>query len=562
MYGGEKITAYIAAICAAKDVRYAVICPGSRSAPLTLAFARQEGVTCLPVVDERSAGYIALGIAQQTELPVALICTSGTAALNFSPAVAEAFYQKVPLLVFTADRPAEWIGQQDGQAVMQQDLYRSHVCRSYHFSGEAYHEDDLWYAQRCVNEAIDTSIEQQGPVHLNVAFREPLYDIPPADTAHLRVIRSTVSDIYPVNSEPVMAAAKLAAGYKKICIVLGQMRWDDELEHLMEKMEEFPNVVVVKESLCNLNVPGAVSNAGECVCCVEEAHAPDLIISMGGPVVSKRFKQWLRSIKAEHWHIAQDDTYIDTFKNLTRQVKCNFYTFIFSLSVALKKSGVASPYRDAWKQLSAQVRKKTDGYSASAPFSDWAAFDWIYRRLPDQAQLQLGNSTAVRYGQIFAHHQPHLLTYANRGTSGIDGSLSTAVGAAMTTDQPVVAILGDLAFQYDANALWNEHVPPRLKVIVINNSGGNIFRLIDGSSGVAELEKYFETRMSHSFEHLSRHFGAKYFRADSAEALEQHWDSFLRKRDRVSILEIVTDPVTSQQVFKEFYGSLMTGQSK
>lgn len=331
MFNGEKCTPYLAAIAEAKNIQYAVVCPGSRSAPLALAFARQHGIECIPVVDERSAAYIALGIAQQTELPVILICTSGTAALNFSPAIAEAYHQKIPLLVLTADRPAEWIGQQDGQAIQQADVYRNFILRSYSVNGETYHPDDLWHSQRVMNEAIDVALENNGPVHINISFREPLYQLPELDQTKLRIIRSTVSDIHPVHSDPVLAATGLAAGHKKLCIVLGQMPYDEEQEYLLRKIETYSNVVIIKESLCNLELREAVLNANECLPAIPDDFVPDLVVSMGGGIISKKLKQFFRKHRVEHWHVAIDKTYTDTFQNLTRHIQCNNYTFLSPL---------------------------------------------------------------------------------------------------------------------------------------------------------------------------------------------------------------------------------------
>lgn len=558
MFEGEKITAYLAAIAAAKDIRHAVICPGSRSAPLTLAFARQAEITCIPVADERSAGFVALGIAQQTELPVVVICTSGTASLNLAPAIAEAYYQKVPLVILTADRPEEWIDQQDGQAMRQRELYRNFIHRSYHIRGEAWHEDDLWYAQRSLNEAIDIAADQSGPVHVNVAFREPLYQVPAVQPERLRVVRSTGHEVYPVNAEPVQAAAKLAAGYRRILIVAGMLPWDAELEDVLHKLEEYPNVVIVKESVCNLDLDHAITNANECLVNPAAELKPELIISLGGPVVSRRLKQFLRSSGAEHWHITTGNTYMDTFRRLHRLIECHPYTFFFSLAVALRKSATGSDFRHHWKQQSQRMKEQVEQYSLTTPFTDWYAYRYIFSHLPANVQLQLANSTPVRYGQLFAHLQPpETLVYSNRGVSGIDGSISTAVGASLVSEQTVLTIIGDLSFQYDMNAWWNKHLSGNLKVVVINNAGGNIFRLIEGPSSVPELEEFFEMRMQHSFEHLARHFQLDYFRADREELLASAWKHFMESDSgRPAVLEIVTDPVRSAEVFKAFYTSL------
>lgn len=553
MYQGEKCTPYLSAIAAAKNIPFAVICSGSRSAPLTLAFLNQNEIECIPVVDERSAGYIALGISQQTELPTILICTSGTAALNFSPSVAEAYYQKIPLLILTADRPLEWIDQLDGQAIKQQGIFEQFSLKSYHLTGEIYHEDDLWYAQRVMNEAIDIALENNGPVHINISFREPLYQLPELDSSKLKIIRSTISEIHPVNSDPILAATALAASFRKILIILGQGNWEEEEEYLLKKIQKYPNVVIVHESLCNIELENSILNVNECLVNYKSELIPELIINMGGNIVSKRLKQFLRNSNAELWNVSMDKTYTDTYKKLSRHIQCNNYTFLFSMGLGLKRTEVKSDFYHIWKTHSENIQSKTDAYFQKIPFSDMKAYHFIFNNLPETFLLQLGNSTPVRYGQIFYYLYSGINTYSNRGTSGIDGIVSTAVGACYASEQPVLVIVGDLSFQYDINALWNKQLSPELKIIVINNSGGNIFRLLEGSSQSQYLEEFFEMRIEHYFKNICEHFNVAYYKAESDEELKLNWKKFIEISDKASVLEIKTDPVLSEKVFKEFY---------
>ncbi len=546
-FNGQKSTPFIADILHQQGVEQVVICPGSRNAPLTLAFARHGKFKCLSIVDERSAGYFALGLAQTTGVPVVIVCTSGTATLNLAPAIAEAFHQQIPLIVLTADRPESWIKQQDGQAIDQKNIYANIIAKSYHLRGELYCTDDLWHTEKVTNEAIHIAVAQSRPVHINLSFAESLY-ADGFERVNARKIENYIAltDFY---DWPVILKEK-----KNILILVGQYVGHEKMPRLAKELNEFPNVVMVAENLSNVPLDMAISNATEVICKANEKLKPDVIIYLGGPIVSKQLKRHIASLHVPVVRVQMNDEEVDTFQSNVAVVRQSIFDAFTTLIDYFQKNKTPSTFSADWKLASENAKKLRNEYLEQIPFCDLKVFDWISKKLPPSLVLHLGNSTPVRYAQIFNDNYPESCYFlSNRGTSGIDGSTSTAVGFAYSTGALNLLITGDLAFQYDSNAFFNKHMRGNLKVIIINNSGGNIFRVIDGPREQKECGDFFETSTEHEFSNLAKHFELNYFSAKDEKELSEVWDSFMKGANRPSILEIFTDPEMSANAFKDFY---------
>lgn len=554
-FKGQKSTPYIVDILHQHGVEDVIICPGSRNAPLTLAFTRHGGFNCLSIIDERSAGYFALGLAQSTKTPVAIVCTSGTATLNFAPAIAEAFHQQIPLIVLTADRPESWINQQDGQAIDQKNLYANIIAKSYHLKGELYCADDLWHSEKVTNEAIHIAVAQSRPVHINVSFAESLY----ADNFE-KVSARKIEHYYPPASFNNWSASDwsiLLKDKKNIMLIFGQYEGHESLPQLTYDLSKHSNIVIVAENLANIPAEFYISNATEAVCKASEAMKPDVIIYAGGALVSKQLKRYIASLKVPVIRIQRNFEEVDTFQNNVAVIQITLLEGLHSLVDYLDDMNISSSFSSIWRSVSEQAKKLRDEFLNQTPFCDLKVFEWISKRLPSDSQVHLGNSTPVRYTQLFNDHYSESCTfYSNRGTSGIDGSVSTAVGFSYSSRATNVLITGDLAFQYDANAFFNKYTKGNLKVIVINNSGGNIFRIIDGPREQKERSEFFETSTTHEFSHLAKHFDLNYFSAKNETELSEVWSSFIKLTNRPSVLEIFTDAEISANTFKEFYKNL------
>jgi 2-succinyl-5-enolpyruvyl-6-hydroxy-3-cyclohexene-1-carboxylate synthase len=562
---------HIAQIVSAHGIREAIICPGSRSAPLTLAFARHPEISCKSIIDERSAGFIALGLAQQLKRTVALICTSGSAGLNFAPAIAEAFYQQVPLLVFTADRPPEWINQRDGQTIMQTGMFGPHVLGSYQLPVEHDNEPSQWQLQRMVNEAILLSRGPvAGPVHINVPLREPLYD-EKAGFKYNEQVRVIHKENVMPRIEPMQAEKWRARwhAYEKKLVVAGAGFPDELLEQGIRHFLPASCSVFLADIVSNLRQPQSIRNWDMVIAGQDEKTLkklqPELLVTFGLATVSKNLKLFLRKYKPkEHWHIQSHGPAADPFLSLSEIIPADTLDFFSSLmqeerhKAAIKKH---DEYLRDWKEAGDKAQQQTSALftacEVKSSFNEFLAVKEVLSRLPEKSRLQVANSMPVRYVSYLGLSQKHISIHANRGTSGIDGCLSTAVGAALATKEITTLITGDLAFFYDRNALWNHVVPANLRIVIMNNEGGGIFRLIEGPSSLPELEEYFETTHSMNAKKTAEDHGMQYFFCDNNNSLREILPAFF-KGGKASILEIKTDKIHNQQFFSEFRNCINT----
>ncbi len=560
----------LAAICAQKGVRNFIISPGSRSAPLTVAFARQPELQCRMVMDERAAAFIALGLAQQTGQPVGLVCTSGTAGLNYAPAVTEAFYQHIPLLIFTADRPPEWIDQQDGQTIRQTNLYGSHIRASFQLPVDYSHPDAQWHLERLISEAINTTRwPVPGPVQVNVPLREPLYPPPGAvvqPQPERKIIQlQSVEATLPASTWDDLLAGWQRAGRK--LVVAGLHPYNSQLTAALSAIQQNPEVAVIGDLTANIHQAGSRLHLwdmalGTKSSAILEALAPELLVTFGGQVVSKYLKLFLRKYKPrQHWHIDPAGQAIDTFQSLTRVIPTEASYFFAQLSRQAQFQAAASPvntYLDVWLKQEAKAQKQLTTFLAEAPFGEFQAVHQVMQTLPEPSRLQLGNSMPVRYANFIGLAGRDIRVNANRGTSGIDGTVSTTVGAALATDQMTTLITGDLAFFYDRNALWHNNVPKNLRLVILNNHGGGIFKLIDGPNNLPdpELTTYFETPHPLNAKNTAADHNCAYYHCTNADDLQQHLPAFFTPGTRAAILEIETDRTINTEVFQKFKAML------
>jgi 2-succinyl-5-enolpyruvyl-6-hydroxy-3-cyclohexene-1-carboxylate synthase len=556
MSTNKPIVHELAKICAVKGVTHAVISSGSRNAPIVIAFDAQKKVKCVSIIDERSAGFFALGIAQQTGKPVALICTSGSAVLNYAPAIAEAYYQKVPLLVLTADRPTEWIDQDDGQTINQPFIFKSYIKASFSLPVEGAHADDIWYAQRVASEAFNMATEKdnEGPVHINIPLREPLYvESDKADSSSRIIEVAKISRSLSEESGKEITAIWKSA--KKKMIICGLHKPDKKLNSLLSALAKDPSTVVITETTSNMfdekficNVDGYFESLNESE---KKSLQPEVLITFGGPVTTKKFKAYLRKYKPlHHWHISSSASHIDTYQSLTKVISSEAEE-VFALLARQKGTG---NYGTAVNKIAKSSLSKLDKYNKQIPFSDLKVFETIWKHLPEDSNVQLGNSTPIRYANLLnAMPGSGINYYSNRGVSGIDGSLSTASGAAFATNRITTLIVGDLGFMYDMNGLWNKNLPSNLRIIVINNGGGGIFRIID-SKETPLLEDYFEATHNLRIEPFAKAFGIPYYGAYDEESTRQGLSALYQsKTKKPVILEILTPRKTNAEVLLGYF---------
>jgi 2-succinyl-5-enolpyruvyl-6-hydroxy-3-cyclohexene-1-carboxylate synthase len=539
-------------ICMAKGISHIVISPGSRNAPLTIGFANNPNFTCYSIADERCAGFFALGIAQQIDKPVALLCTSGSALLNYYPAVAEAFYSQIPLVVISADRPLNKIDIGDGQTIRQRNVFENHSLFNANLTEEISEENDF-----LINIAINKAYTQKGPTHINVPFEEPLYEtvrkisVDPTISAFAKVYKN-------ISIEDIIALTNIWNATKKKLILVGVNEPNEIDEEILNALANDPSVMVMTETTSNLHHPMFLNNIDTIITPFKErdfkAFQPEILITFGGLIVSKRIKTFLRNYKPEHhWHIDPLRAY-DTFGSLPHHFDTNpndFFTQILPFT---------KPVKSDYAQIAQKVKMKREvmhqKYFAEVPFSDLKAFGQIIPQLPKNCMLQISNSAAIRYAQLFDIDES-IAVYCNRGTSGIDGSTSTAVGAAVVSEKQTVLITGDVGFLYDSNALWNNYIPKNFKIILINNSGGGIFRILPGHSENKIFETFFETTHCFTAEHLAKMYGFDYYIAKDEDTLNIGMESILKNNLKPAILEVFTPQKENDRILNNYFKALV-----
>ncbi|MGV8092747.1 MAG: 2-succinyl-5-enolpyruvyl-6-hydroxy-3-cyclohexene-1-carboxylic-acid synthase [Mangrovibacterium sp.] len=555
MISTKKHIRQLASVLLARGIDDIIISPGSRNGPLIHTFAGSGRFQCRNIVDERSAAYFALGLAQNKQKPVVLVCTSGTAALNYGPGVAEAFYLNVPLIVLTADRPSWWIDQAESQCIRQDHIFREFTKKEVTLpAGES--EDELWFAGRLVNECLNVAVSgTKGPVHINIPLDEPLHDLLDEELPAVQVIEAAPSQSV-LSEEELDGLTSVFNQAGQVLILAGQQFPDAELENLLAELSAKSGAVVLKEHLANFNHQQFCGSIDLMMPALKEDHAedfcPELLISFGGQFVSKSLKQFLRRNKPyDHWHLTMSNEHFDTYQSLTRVINQNTTLFFKQLlnRVVVKDKD----YLRRWKEKEKQVNGRRNEFMARTEFCDLKVFHLINKAIPENSVLHLGNSSPVRYALIGDAVQG-VLYLGNRGTAGIDGPLSTTVGFASASEKLNTVILGDLSFFYDSNGLWNNYVGQNLRVIVINNRGGNIFSMIKGPEKSPAFEEHFFTENQIRAEGIAKTFGLDYYQAQNEEELEAALHNFYPPRQKqAALLEIFTNAETNSRIFRELF---------
>ncbi len=543
------------ALCAHYGIKHVVCSPGSRNAPLVIAFDQDTRFETHVIHDERSAGFVALGMAIELKEPVAVCCTSGSAVANYFPAVTEAFYQCVPLVVISADRPKEWINHGDGQTIMQEGIFGKHVKAELtvpEFIEDSDHTGFIEELSRVMN--LCTS-NWSGPVHFNCPLSEPLYD-----TERIEAVRFDIPD----KEAKRTALSDFDKEYivdnwsrkKKKLILCGQINETRNLGFLLSEIAEDSSVAVVVENTSNLVNKRFIHCIDRTLVSMDEseieAFQPDLLITIGGAVISKKIKAFLRKTKGlEHWKIGEEFPEMDTYRALSRSFRMAPHTFLKELGM-LDLMRHNSTFGNKWKQRDLQIADALPAFLLGVDHSDLKTFEVVLDSIPEGAYLHMSNSSVVRYCQLF-DPIPSIKYFSNRGTSGIDGSTSTAVGVATASEEKLnVLITGDVSFFYDSNGLWNNAFPQNLKIVVVNNGGGGIFRIIDGPSTSDQLERYFEARHHFSIEQMAKTFGLTYTYANSEASVEEKLRQLLLS-PKAQILEVDTRDVSNEEHLLKFF---------
>lgn len=563
----------IVSLCEAWGIKDIVISPGSRNAPLIISFTENQFFNCYSIVDERCAAFFALGMALQQRKAAALVCTSGSALLNYYPAIAEAYYSNIPLVVISADRPPYKIDIGDGQTIRQENVFDNHIAYSANLKLDVSHSKERIERYKAeldmhsqseiatvnkseIGHALKLAFSQKLPVHINVPFEEPLYDTTPVERINEILSENSRNDGVKSLDIEFFKSQWNSSGRK---MVLVGVNYPNEIDHeLLEILANDSSVIVFTETTSNLYHPNFFPSIDSIVFPIEKSSKPqeqfrklqpDILFTFGGMVVSKKVKAFLRLYKPKHhWHIGEQRAF-DTFFTLTKHVKTSPRNFLSQLLSDNKN--VKSDYLANWSAVRSSYEKKRTEYLSKIPFSDFLVFGNLIKTIPKGYQVHLANSSTVRYAQLF-DMDPTLEVYCNRGTSGIEGSTSTAIGASIYNDNPTLLISGDLGFLYDSNALWNNYSRNDFRILLVNNSGGGIFRILPGREETNSFKTFFETRHDLSAKKIAELYKLEYSSAENEQALKVELKRFYEPSNKPKILEVFTPAEVNDAILLDY----------
>ena len=551
MYSDKENVNILTSLLVAHGVRDIVVCPGSRNAPLVHNFNECPDITCFSATDERSAGFLALGLRQQTGIPVAVCVTSGSALLNVLPAVAEATYQQQGIIVISADRPEAWIGQLDGQTVPQPGILGTFSAKSVSLP-EPCNNEQHWHCNRLVNEALLEACSPSSPsVHINVPISEPLFSFTVPYLPEERTVRRMTLN----NVDEREAIAQILTRAHRLMVVTGQMPSGSISNKMMSRMAG--EVPLAYEPLSASDMP--LSFIDQCLYAVEgdEAYFPDCVVYLGGNTISKRLRRFLRSLPPSVVHItaSSDGLLHDISGNTAIVVKASAEEMAAFVTEKAYGNENRKEYHRLWASLRETIAARH--YAYAPRYSQMMAvkeFEEGIVRAGDT--VYYANSMSIRLAAVYARHY----VFCNRGVNGIEGSMSVAVGGALSllrsnAEGKVYCVIGDLSFFYDNNALWNVSLPSNLRIILLNNGGGAIFRNLKGLEKSDARERYIAAAHKASARGACLQNGLKYLSANDATSLHNGLYE-LSESKGATLLEVFTSPEDDERAYKDYYLNL------
>lgn len=560
MYSNKENVNILTSLLLEYGVSDAVVCPGSRNAPIVHNLSVCEAIRCRPVTDERSAAFYALGLAIATRRPTVVCVTSGSALLNVMPAVAEAAYQHVPLVVISADRPQQWIDQLDGQTIPQSDALGRFVRKAVQLP-EPHNDEERWLCRRLVNEAMHlTTCRQGAPVHINVPISEPLFEF---DTEQLPQLSRFNNIKRAAIKDASMDMPEAFHDATRPMIVIGQLAHGTVSHETIRSLSE--KYVVMSEPLSNpsymtIHFDEAIRYIVSDNSSINDdeddktAYYPDYVIYVGDTLVSKPARRFLRNAKAPSCLITPDAADIhDPLMTLTDIVECDtdsINALLASLCEA-PDTDERCRFHDRWQSFLDAYAAHADAYAPE--YSQMATVKYFEEQLADldiDICVHYANSSAVRLACIYAQHY----VWCNRGVNGIEGSLSTAAGFSLATHDMTVCVIGDLSFFYDQNALWNSNLRGNLRIILLNNRGGGIFRQLPGLSDSPAADDLVMASHENTAQGICTQNDIGYMSAKNMDEMQIGVVTLLtRESERPMLLEVFTDSNDDVKALEKYF---------
>jgi len=560
------------------EVKYASISPGSRSTPITFSFAKNKKIKCFVNVDERSSAFFALGLAKSSKTPVAVVSTSGTAAAELYPAIIEAYQQRVPLIICTADRPSELLNTGANQTINQHNLYSNHIRWFKNVGLPSFKKLKLRRLQQTAYRAVEVStIKDKGPVHLNFPFRKPLEPFTFTDEVDSILIKDldrSIKKVKPSTKKNDPEKLRRTKRFKEVVdlitnesegiIITGPMEYNINLGKQLKNLSSLTGYPLIADASSHLrfkvskNDKKILSNYHAFLRSSEFSisHKPKAILHFGRTPTSSTLETFLENCNAPRYMINEFGDWFDPSRKSKAAIKFNPEDFIAELINHLteqnleRNNSVWSKDFNKAEGLAGKIKNEVIGKSTF--LNEPGIIKNILEALPNKAHILVGNSSPIRdFDNFTACNKKDLLVYFNRGASGIDGITSTAIGIAQLKE-PAFLVTGDLSFLHDLNALAvaNKY-PAGLTVILINNNGGGIFDSLPVSKERSILKEYFLTPHNLNLKNIITSFGVEYKRVKSWKDLNDSIKDSVRKNN-LNVIEIKTDAQKSLRLRKKY----------
>jgi len=551
MYSDNKTIQVLISLLKEFGAKHAVLSPGSRNVPVVHSLENDSFFTCYSIVDERSAGYFAIGVGVETKEPVIISCTSATAATNYSSAVCEAYEQKLPLIILTSDRNPYYLNQLEDQLIPQTELYPGRTKKQITLPIIKDHLD-YWYCRRIVNEALlEMNHRGGGPIHINIPTEWGLF----AQNFNTKEL-PTINPIKIVSIRDMFAGKIPEVGTlkskKRVLIIYGQNR---SISHeVLDSIESFVSkysCVICVETISNLQCKGSINTNLITRALTKDMFAkkffPDLVISVNGNYVSQ-IKGLLKGCdkEFEHWTVNEEGAVVDQFKRLTRVFECSTEEFFKYFDTHGGEFVDDNDYLEFWQKQILSLRNPEFSYS-----SNYAMQEFL-KHVPCGSLIHYGNGVAVHIGQYFPADNS-LEHYCHTGTTTIDGSLSSFIGQAAVNSKLSFMFIGDLSFFYDMNGIWNRYVGNNIRILIYNNEGGETFHW-NNARGIDTLGKHISAEHFSTAKGWVESRGFKYLTAQNKEEFDALLPEFVTADSEMPIVfEVFSKKESDAKELMEYY---------
>ncbi|MFW6016404.1 MAG: 2-succinyl-5-enolpyruvyl-6-hydroxy-3-cyclohexene-1-carboxylic-acid synthase [bacterium] len=549
MYSDIKNVQILISLLKEYNIKHLVLSPGNRNVPFVHSVENDPFFECYSIVDERSAAFFALGLIQELRKPVAVSCTSGTSICNYTSAVSEAYYQKIPLVVIAADRNPYYLNQQENQMIPQKEILGS-ICKKSVQLPMIKNEKDFRYCQRLVNEALlEINHNGYGPVHINIPIEEEILSFSTKTLPNTRLIKRLVrsdSDILWMNKVEELKRSN------RILIIYGQsITLNSKERDIIEKFTEKYNCIIAVDHLSNLRCKGSVETFNISRIISQDAFEnllPEIVITMNGNYVSY-VRGLLKGYKGrfKHWIVSEDGLVADSLESLTDIIECSSSYFFEFFTENAGKNIKENIYYNEWAEMANNIE------IPEFPYSDIYAVQKLMEKIPSNSLLHLANSSSVRLAQHFSL-DGSITVYCNRGTNGIDGSMSSFIGQASVSNRLSFLLIGDLSFFYDMNAIWNRYAGNNIRILLNNNAGAGIFHFNIGINKVSTLDKHTAVEHTAVAKGWVESMGFKYISARNKKEFDQNLPIFMDDTsDKPIIFEVFTNKEEDANILHNFY---------